>query len=234
MDDRAELFLKKYKELESVVKTVFPGCRSDERSPILYLSHLPEYRSRRAELDLCREVRNLLTHNPMIDGRYAVVPDGMLLSFLDRTIKELTDPPRAIDSAVVRERILCRTENDPVMPALRKMRENFYSQIPILRGGAVVGVFSEDTVISCLLDGAAPFGDELIFSDISGYLALDASPTVSYRFVSPETPLSDVARIFDESTDKGERVGMVFLTEKGEESGRLLGILTAWDVVSDK
>ena len=164
--DKAELFLKKYKELEAAIRAENPDARDDDRSPVLNLSRSPEFRSSRAMLDLCRDVRNLLSHNTTVDGRYGVVPDDALLDFLDKMIMAVRSPAVARDVCVPRDKILCVPGNGLVMPVLRKMRELFYSHVPVVEGGAVTGVFSENSVLTCLVDGVAPFGETTTFSDI--------------------------------------------------------------------
>ena len=230
--DKAELFLKKYKELEAAIRAEYSDARDDDRSPVLILSRSPEFRSSRAMLDLCRDVRNLLSHNTTVDGRYGVVPDDALLDFLDKTIVAVKSPAVARDVCVPLEKILCVSDNGLVMPVLRKMRELFYSHVPIVESGVVTGVFSENSVLTCLVDGVAPFGETTTFSDIKKYLAFDVSEAESYRFISGYERVSSIIDTFESATVKGDRVGMIFVTKNGRRDGELLGIITAWDVAS--
>ncbi|MBR7033567.1 MAG: CBS domain-containing protein [Clostridia bacterium] len=230
--DKSELFLKKYKELEAAIRAEYPGARDDERSPVLILSRSPEFRSSRPMLDLCRDLRNLLTHNTTVDGRYGVYPDDALLSFLDRMIGAVKSPAAARDICVPRERILCVGLDGLVMPVLRKMRELFYSHVPIVENGIVTGVFSENSVLTCLVDGIAPFGEDVTFRDIEKYLAFDVSRAESYRFVSGYERVSSIIDTFESATEKKDRVGMIFVTKNGMRDGELEGIITAWDVAS--
>lgn len=230
--DKAELFLKKYKELEAAIRASNADSRDDDRSPVLILSRSPEFRSSRAMLDLCRDVRNLLSHNTTVNGRYGVVPDDALLDFLDETIKAVRSPAAARDVCVPRDRILCVGENGLVMPVLRKMRELFYSHVPIVEGGVVTGVFSENSILTCLVDGVAPFNEKVMFSDIKKYLAFDVSAAESYRFVPGYERVSAIIDAFETARAKGDRVGMVFVTKNGRCDGELEGIITAWDVAS--
>ena len=114
--DKAELFLKKYKELEAAIRAGYSDLRDDDRSPVLILSRSPEFRSSRAMLDLCRDVRNLLSHNTTVEGRYGVVPDDALLEFLDETISAVKSPAVARDVCVPLEKILCASKKDLSCP----------------------------------------------------------------------------------------------------------------------
>ncbi len=229
-DRKTELFLDKYRRLEALVRDSYN--LSDSQSAVRYLADRKEFRDIRTELDYCREVRNLLSHNPKLNDRYAVEPSGELLTLLDRTIRRVQDPPRAGSVCVRRDRILCRTMEDLILPAMREMSAHVYSRIPILKNGAVCGIFSENTLLNWLIDQeTVRIGADARFSDIAAYLPLSANRSESYRFVAKDLPAAEVAALFERALDRSDRIGMVFVTEHGRETEKLLGILTAWDVV---
>ncbi|MBQ1502807.1 MAG: hypothetical protein IIZ35_02290, partial [Clostridia bacterium] len=111
-------------------------------------------------------------------------------------------------------------------------QELFYSHVPIVESGVVTGVFSENSVVTWLVDGVAPVGVTTTFSDIKKYLAFDVSEAESYRFISGYERVSSIIDTFESATVKGDRVGMIFVTKNGRRDGELLGIITAWDVAS--
>ncbi len=230
MNGRTDEFLDLYRQLEALTREAY-GL-SESQSPVKFLAERAEFRSVRTELDYCREVRNLLSHNPKLNDRYAVEPSTELIRLLERTVRQVRNPLRVEKIAVGRDRILCRTMDDLILPAMREMSVHVYSRIPILKNGAVCGVFSENTLLNYLIDRETVRLDENArFSDIRDYLGLDANRSESYRFVSRRLPAWSAAELFEKALDRADRIGMLFVTQSGKPSEKLLGILTAWDVV---
>ena len=229
MNSKTERFLDKYRQLEAIVSARY-NLR-DSESAVLFLERKPEYRAIKSELAYCREVRNLLSHNPKIQGRYAVEPSSEMIALLDRTIECVKNPQRAKHIWIPRSRISCRTMEDLVRPAMVEMNENIYTHIPILKDGVVVGVFSENTLLSCLLDGeTVTIGNDIRFSDIQEYLPIDQHRAESFRFISQEMPVSEIEDLFAEATKRPERIGLLFVTKNGLKTEKLLGIISPWDV----
>lgn len=229
MNSKTEVFLNKYKELESVVAAEH-NLKSSE-SAIMHILRHPEYRSIKVELDYCREVRNLLTHNPKINGHYPVEPSDAMIALLDRTIHRVRNPQRAKHIFVPRDRVSCRTMNDYVLPAMREMNENIYTHIPIVQNETVVGVFSENTLLSYLLDGhSVPIRDHVRFKDIAEYLPLSKHRAESFRFIRADMPVSDIEDLFAEALQNRNRIGLLFVTANGSPKEKLLGLLSAWDM----
>lgn len=81
-----ELFLEKYKELESVISLVY-GEEFDGAA-VSWLERKKEFRDINSELKCCRETRNLLQHNVKISGEYAVVPNRSMIRFIRRAYSQ--------------------------------------------------------------------------------------------------------------------------------------------------
>ena len=229
MRERTELFLDKYKQLESFVSNKYNLTEKD--TAVFYLKNLPEFRNIRIELDYCREVRNLLQHRPKIRESFAVEPSEEMIELLNRTIQMVMHPPKARDIAIPRTGILYKTMSDYVRPTMNEMIQRSFTHIPILDNGVVTGVFSENTVLSYL-------GEELIigvedstrFSELAKYLPIDAHKSESFRFIPENMPLAEVSLIFENALKKQDRIGLIFTTNSGKPTEKVLGIITAWDV----
>ncbi len=224
-----ELFLEKYRALESLVVNTY-HVRQNE-SAINYLMRRSEFQKYREELDFCREVRNLLTHNPKINGAYLVEPSHEMIAILDKLLHKIEHPLTAIDIAVGRKEILFRGKDGFVRAVMAAMRDRAISHVPILEQERVIGVFSEYTLLSYLVDqGYKGIAVELRFSDMAEYLALDRYPGESFAFIPPDLSADRIEKIFDAATKDGKRIGLLFVTVDGKPQGKLLGIISAWDM----
>ncbi len=222
-------FLENYRALESLVTNTYP-LRENE-SPINYLMRRAEFRAYREQLDLCRDVRNLLTHNPKVEGEYLVHPSEKMVQLLERLVDKIKHPLTAIDIAVGRKEILFRRKENFVRAVMAAMRDRAISHVPILEDDRVVGVFSEYTLLSYLVDhGFRGIPVDLCFADITEYLALDRYPGESFAFIPSDLPADSIEKMFDTATKEGKRIGLLFVTTNGKSGGKLLGIISAWDM----
>lgn len=231
MNSRTDRFLDLYKELEALVSSKY--SLEEGLSAVGWMLRRSQWRDIREELAYCKDVRNLLSHNPKVAGRYAVEPSEEIVALLERVITDIRNPKQAKDLCIPRPKVLCRGLNDRVLPTLRMMDDRVYTNIPILSNGVVIGSFSENTILTLVLErGAASLDADLTFQDIRKYLPLSAHRGETYRFVREDTPLSDLEDLFAQALKDRERIGLVFVTKTGNPAEPLLGILSPWDVAA--
>lgn len=228
---KAEIFLDEYKKLEQSAVDRF-GFRDDGRA-VSQLMKIPSFREIREELQYCKEVRNLLSHNPKIDGVEAVIPSDQIIALLKRTREKVEHPLTASGLGVPLEKVYTCSMEDPVLPAIEVMHQNVYTHVPIIKKGVVIGVFSENTLISWLLDRGSVFiGKERTFSDLRDYLPIECHRAESFRFISGSETLASIRKRFQKAYGSDDRIGMLFVTANGKADGKLQRIITAWDIAS--
>ncbi len=229
MSDQTEVFLDEYKKLESLAEEKL-RYRGGE-SVIKKLENDPEFRFVQTELRYCREVRNLLQHNPKVNGQFAVQPSEEMTEFLRSVIRMVEDAPLACDRAVPIEKVYYRSIEDHVRPALTEKLVKSYTDVPILTDGVVTGVFSENTLLSYLVDEQR-IGIEKTtrFTDLHEYLPLGAHRSEVFAFAAVNAPLTGIRALFEQNRTNQKRLGMVFLTKSGRKQEKLEGIITAWDI----
>lgn len=227
--NRTELFLEKYKELESAAVAGY-NMPPDGRA-VSNLERRPEFNGIRAELAYCREVRNLLSHKERIHGSFAVEPSEAMIELLQKTINRVKFPVRLKDIAVMRDDILKMHLEDGVMPAMQKLKERGISHAPIMEGKRVRGVFSISTAFSIILSGRE-ITPRLTFAEIKDIIDIDAHETEEFVFMRPEDRLFEAEELCEKFSKKHKRIGLILLTSDGSREGSLLGILTPWNVVS--
>lgn len=226
---KSDEFIELYRELEAVAVNKYDMQK--DGSTVLHLSNRPEFRNLKAKLDYCREVRNLLSHNPKIEDAFLVEPSEKMLQLLTETLDKVKHPPKAKDIMIPMQKILWKTENDLILPVLKDMIEHTYTHIPILENGVVVGVFSESTILSYLVDEEIiEINDSIRFSDLEKYLKVEKHKSESFRFVSIDTLKAKLDEIFANALEHGDRIGMVFVTHSGKKTEKILGLITAWDL----
>lgn len=227
--ERTERFLDLYKQLEqSAIDTYgFPA----DGTAISKLEKVPYFADIRADLKYCREVRALLSHNPKVDGDYAVEPGEGMIALLESLLQRLDAPATCLEVAKKKQTLLTAAPNDYAIPLLRKMNEKGYSNVPVLdEDGRVICVFSENVLVKYLL------GKNPIFNEETRVRHLVRSASVTgqsgrVRFLAASSPLFDAEAVFSAKFKKNERIQIVILTEHGSADEPMLGLLTPWDVL---
>lgn len=227
-----EIFLDKYKELESLAVNTY-GLIQDG-SAISQLERKAEFRSIKSELSYCREVRNLLQHNPKVQNEFAVEPSSKMIDLLSQTIEKVRNPQKAGEIAIPINEVYWKTVEDLVYPTMQDMKKNIYTHVPILNDGKVTGVFSDNTLFAYILeDGIIGIDGNTKFIDLGEHLSLQNHPSEIFMFAKFNTLVSQIEDMFEAAFQKNQRIGMIFLTENGNENERLRGIITPWDVLAN-
>ncbi len=227
---RANEFLDKYNRLENLTEEKFDCGRY---SPLIFLANTREFGKYATELNYCREVRNVISHNPRLDGSYIVEPSAKMLEFLDFMLNELEHPKRCLQIAVRIERVLTASPQTRVLPVMREMFEKGFSHVPVLSEGRVAGVFSANAVFKAVMrKNRIKISEETVFDDLKELISLDDDVFGSYAFVPKHAKLFDVRLLFRRRGDNS-KLRMIFLTDNGRRDERLLAILTPWDILGD-
>ena len=194
---------------------------------------LPECQAVAGELDYCREVRNLLQHNAKVGKSYLVEPsDGMIETILS-TIEKVTHPDLVSSIFVRKGDVRSAQMDDLVRPVMHEMAEKIYTHVPIVENNRVIGVFSENTLLSYLMsDTLVEIAEDATFAEFSDLLPLDAHESEVFGFIGINELAFTAAKRFREALKQKERLGMLFVTANGDPEEELLGILTAWDMAA--
>ncbi len=227
----ADIYIQKFKELESIVKETF-GL-NDWDSVTNFLSKKDEYRPYREEIKYCQEVRNLLQHKQKIEGEYPVQPTEEMINFLQKTIDSLKSRKKCGEIMIPMSRLFYKKESDNVRGTLARMREIPSGHVPILdENGKVAGVFTANAFLNMMADRKGePIEAGYSFADAKKYVALNSHESEVYRFVNKSLYVDELKDIFEHTYSGGKRLAMVFVTANGRADGRLIGTISPWDVL---
>lgn len=231
--NRTEEFLDKYKQMETLVRNEYN--LDNNESVMNFLINNKDFKEIENELDLCRDTRNLLSHNPKINGEYAVYPSEEMIKLLDKVIQKVARPLKASNVMVKKSELCYMSMEDKVRDAMATMKENSYKHIPILEDGVLVGLFSAKTVLDIMVtEGADAFSAEITFDMIQKYISIENVTSNKFTFVGNSTLVSEIKDIFKEDIDNKERINIIFVTQHGKRDEKLLGIITAWEIAAVK
>ena len=112
------------------------------------------------------------------------------------------------------------------------MERQGFSHVPVIENGGCTGVFSTGTVFSyALINGMDSLRDDMLIRDFGELLYPERHSTERFSFVSKDATISDVRELFERANTR-KRLAAVFITDNGSQGGRILGMMTAADLIS--
>lgn len=230
MNERTREYLDLYSRLEKAIRDRYP-VPSGEGALAWLARNDRDYRNIKDELDYCREVRNFLQHNELVNDDYAIIPSEGMVQTMRNILSRVAEIPKAIHICTRTRQLYSVSLQDCIRPAMRTMARNSYTHVPILQDGRVVGVFSENTLVAHMnTDEVVEITEEDTFEKMKGLLPLDKHVGETFRFVSEGLLATEIAEMFLDALKRRERLCMVFVTANGKQREKLLGIITAWDM----
>ena len=235
MERNSERFLKKYRVLEGLLEKRYEGQKVSSSSIVIEYIRDDDSEPVRVDLDLMREIRNILSHNAGENGEAVVEPSDEMLERLDRILAYVRRPRCAAGLGTPAAQVLCAHPSDSILPLMRSMRKSGYSHAPVKDDGRIVGVFS----IRCLFDYLAEndldgIDNNIRIRDLGERIRLDRKHGERYMFVSEDTSIVTIRRAFRRYPERNRRLSAVFVTRSGSPEEELICIITPWDVLSDQ
>ncbi len=231
--DRADMFLDKYRELEEELMKKYGGDEKAFGSPIVRFINDKESKDYRDQLNLCREIRNFLSHHSEFDGERIIQPSESLIRFLEKVTDYLRRPPMALEFATLYADILKTTLSQKAQTVMKKMERQGFSHVPVIDTGECIGVFSVSTIFTyALANGMTSIQDDMTVGDFAEFLPFNKHSTERFSFMHKDATLYDVCNEFEKKQRAGKRLAAVFITDNGSSKGRILGMLTSHDVIN--
>lgn len=230
---RAEAFLKMYRILEGILEKRYAGKRQGSSVVMEYIRD-DDSEPYRHELNVCREIRNLLSHNADDEGEPLVEPSEAVLVSLQEILEHVSSPRLAVEYGTPREKILWVNPNDLVIDVMHRMSKHGFSHVPVMERGNIVGVFSVGSLFACLeRQGLESLRSNARISQIREAIGWDRRGAEKYLFMPEDTTIYQVRAAFEERSERNSRLSAVFLTKTGVQDEPLIAMLTPWDVLKD-
>lgn len=232
-NSRAHIFLDLYKQLEDALEDKYRHARRKCSSVVFEFTKDPESAPVRDKLNVCRELRNVLTHNANLRGIPVAEPSIPLMDAMQEVLDFVRRPPLALEFATKGEQVMKASSHQKVLRVMEVMDKNGFSHIPVMDDGVFRGVFSSGVVMRYLLANKGQgVTAETTVGDMQDYIAVEKHAE-NYEFVPKDTSYLTVRNMFETVKGRNQRVSVIFITEHGKQDQKLLGVLTPWDVLGD-
>ena len=231
---RAERFLNQYRRLEGLLEKRYTGRQVASGSVVKEYLRDPDSEPFRAELDLCREIRNILSHNTDENGDAVVEPSEGIIERMRDILEHVRRPQLAVDYGTPADRIMFAHPNDMALNVIRHMLKNGYSHVPVADRTGLIGVFSAGSLLLYAAKmGLSDLRDELRIGDLKDALDFGDERSEKYMFLPEDATLYNVRDAFEKRRERNNRLAVVFLTRDGTRNTEVVSMLTPWDVLRD-
>jgi predicted transcriptional regulator len=231
MEMQTHEFLNLYKMIEDTLEERYARQGRRYSSVIMEFINSPEGEAWREQMDMCREIRNLMTHTADIGGEAIVTPAAGVVEILREILEYVEKPPMAIDYATKAAQILKVSPMDFVLPVMKAMQRRGISHVPVMQGDKVAGVFSVGTIFSEAIGGGR-VDEKTRVKDFAHLLPVEDHVFEQFAFIGEHTTLPEAQAAFDRRDKK--RMAALFVTRGGGKDGALLRMITPWDVLRQK
>ena len=204
----------------------------DEEGAFYILSNQKEYKKFEKDINLIRKIRNLLSHGECkVEGNVAIEINENIIEKLKEIISLLENPP-LVTSRYITEIFVVDLE-EKLENLIKTMNEKKISHVPVLdKDKKLVGVFSENTIFSKLSeDEIIEIGKEYKVKDYEKYIKLENHSSEYFDFIKRNEELALAQNLFNKSIKKDKKLVMLFVTENGKKTEKILGIITPWDLL---
>lgn len=227
-------FLEAYRVMEELLTNKYTKSKKNYSSVVMRFISEPEGQRFRERLNICREIRNILTHSPRIGGQEVLTPSQQMVDTLYEVIEYLRRPPMALDFATPGEKIMTVGLDDRAYPLMNKMEQRGFSHIPVMDQKCFFGIFSISTLFSYILDHPGmPLDPEITIGDFYDYLPIENHVSEAFLFMDKKATYWDVRRQLDTKSRQKKRMAAIFITSSGLSDNHLLGMITPWDVLGE-
>lgn len=223
-------FKERWATLEKAVATTFSGSK-DRQRVVDCLRAEGVVGIDLERLGALQKIRNVLTHNPQLDGRDMVAFDEAVIRFLEDATSRILHPLTAMDIYIPLKDVYECSLGSNLCDVVDTMIDMKYSHVPVLDNtGRVIGVFSESTGLELERLGIGHTDARLVIDDFRAYLPVDRHRVDAFHFVARTETVAHLRQICAAAVKKRERIGMFFVTRSGDQNEPLEGILTVWDI----
>lgn len=233
--NNADIFLELYKNLEELLEVRYSNGKKYPGSAVVRFYNDDAGKKWREEINICREMRNMLSHHAQIGGKPVFEPSDEVVKVLRRILEDVKNPPVAMSIATPAEKIVSCDPDDLAEDIIHMMKEHGYSHVPVMDRGVLKGVFSVGTVFS-MVDkyGADSVEKGAKIRDYGEFLPIDKHTTECFGFVADSAPYSGLKQRFTAKGPHERRLAALFVTANGRQDEKLLGIITPWDMIKGK
>ena len=226
----AERFISSYNKIDRTLRTLYNYKPYFSFSEIVRKSSIVNYVVKKYEqklIDYAR-LRNAIVHQG--DSEQIIAePHLDVVEEFEAIEGLICSPPTALDS-VAKKDITTLDASTKLIDVIRTIYETSYSNIPILENNKLIGIannkFLVQSIAKAILEKQSL--DIFLRDTVVKEILSDSMTDVYYTILNEKATLVQVMDEFE----KNKKLLAIIITKNGNNLERLLGLITAYDVVA--
>lgn len=238
MATRAQEFLSVYNKIDNFMRK---ELKKDERISHTELIDMIStknklFKKNNARLKSFARLRNAIVHESYNIADPIAEPHEEVIIQYKNIMNKVMEPDKALETVAVKaNNIFTANLEDDALEVMKKMQQNIFTHVPVLENNKLIGIFSENTIFSYIVDNEALLlGDEIKIKEFEKFIPLDMHEGEIFKFISKDKLLYEVEEMFEEELKDNKRLSVIFITETGKMTEKILGMITAWDIAGYK
>ncbi len=182
------------------------------------------------ELRTFANLRNIIVHDSTGSYNPIAEPHPEVVKRYQEILNQLINPPTALSICTKADDMFFAHPNMKLIDCIKKMHDRNFSYIPVCADDKLIGVLSGDSIFTYMRRNATTaIHEEFKISDLGD--SIKDHIDERFCFVDKSRPLGEITHMYINDIQDGKRLGAVFVTETGSENEKILGIISAWDLI---
>jgi CBS domain-containing protein len=231
----SEAFLEIYNDFDNYLRKILDKPDGYRHFNLIddFIKNNKSFKKYERDLKAFGNLRNAIVHNPEQKKADPIAePHEYIVKKYIDIVNLVKNPPTAYASVAIKvEKLYTTTLEASAVKVMKEMTKHTYTHVPVIDNNAVIGVFSESTLLNYFADkGAVLLEKDVRIKEFIEYIPFDKHKSEYFDFISKRTLLTEVEEMFQGELEENRRLGVIFITEDGNPSQKILGIITAWDI----
>ncbi|MTI46300.1 hypothetical protein [Sporosalibacterium faouarense] len=232
--NRVDEFIQTYNDLDREMKK---SLKLDN-----HISHMKtlDILSKRSDLisrniDVLKQyarLRNCIVHNTVSGVEEPIaVPLQEVVERYKSILNRFRNPLTVYDICTHRSKMLVASPNSLAIDVMKSMGKLLISRVPIIENENVIGVFNGNVLINYLANTEKCLvSNKTLMKELGEFTNLEHNRKEQFAFIEKSLNIYDAQKYFKEKNKNDHKLVTLFITSNGSRHGRLLGLLTEWDL----
>lgn len=231
----SEAFLEIYNDFDNYLRKILGKPDGYRHFNLIddFIKNNKSFKKYERDLKAFGNLRNAIVHNPEQKKADPIAqPHEYIVKKYIDIVNLVKNPPTAYASVAIKvEKLYTTTLEASALKVMKEMTRHTYTHVPVIDNNSVIGVFSESTLLNYFADkGAVLLEKDVRIKEFIDYIPFHKHKSEYFDFISKKTLLTEVEEMFQGELKEHRRLGVIFITEDGKPSQKILGIITAWDM----
>ena len=182
------------------------------------------------ELKDLSHLRNAIIHDKSFPEYAIAEPHISIVELIEKIANELVKPKKLIP--FFEKKVKTFQKDDKIIDVLREVKKKRYSQFPVYDQERFVGLVTNRGITGWIASNMDNDRTAYLDGKLSDVLTYESNNEQKYVFMNKDQNVYDVREKYLQHTDiYSTRLEAVLITENGDPSEKLLGIVTPYDLM---